>query len=177
MSKADYLAKLRDPRWQKMRLQVLERDDWACQACFDGESTLHVHHRIYHRGREPWEYKMDDLVTLCESCHAAESDGQRESDAAVLSGFRANLELLNDDMAKVAEALACVRRPMPPEASDFVESIVFLCRLSYSRAGLNLGVIALAELCQRLETEDAVLGGNMQSLFGALKMPKLWGNG
>lgn len=71
-AKEAYLAKLRDPRWQKMRLQVLERDEWTCRRCFDSQSTLHVHHRWYTSGHDPWEYPMAALVTLCVSCHEEE---------------------------------------------------------------------------------------------------------
>lgn len=42
-----YIEKLRDPRWQKKRLQILERDGFACQSCYDTETTLHVHHCTY----------------------------------------------------------------------------------------------------------------------------------
>ena len=64
-----YLAKLRDPRWQKKRLEVMCRDGFACVECGDATTTLNVHHRRYVRGREPWEYAGDLLVTLCERCH------------------------------------------------------------------------------------------------------------
>jgi hypothetical protein len=36
---SEYSDKLKNPKWQKIRLQVLERDEWCCQYCFDGEST------------------------------------------------------------------------------------------------------------------------------------------
>ena len=65
-------AKYKDPRWQKRRLEILERDDWACQKCFDPDSTLHVHHRYYEKDKEPWEYPDDALITLCEDCHEGE---------------------------------------------------------------------------------------------------------
>lgn len=66
-----YAAKLKDPRWQKKRLEVLERAGWACEMCGDSESTLHVHHKQYLKGREPWEYDADQLASLCEICHSA----------------------------------------------------------------------------------------------------------
>lgn len=69
-----YAAKLKDPRWQKKRLEVLQRADWACEVCGDKESTLHVHHKRYFKGREPWEYDDDQLAVLCESCHEATHD-------------------------------------------------------------------------------------------------------
>ncbi len=65
----NYSDALKDPRWQKRRLQILERDGWACQRCLAEHLTLHVHHRVYARGAQPWEYPDEDLVTLCEGCH------------------------------------------------------------------------------------------------------------
>lgn len=69
---ATYSQKLKDPRWQKKRLEILSRDKFTCQACADSESTLHVHHLFYVRGVDPWDYEDFALVTLCESCHASE---------------------------------------------------------------------------------------------------------
>ena len=68
-----YIEKLKDPRWQKKRLQILGRDDFTCQNCFDTKETLHVHHRLYKKGCEPWEYDESYLVTLCATCHGEES--------------------------------------------------------------------------------------------------------
>jgi hypothetical protein len=65
-----YSEKLRDPRWQKMRLIVLERDAWRCRLCWATKTTLHVHHPFYMKGTEPWEYASEVLLTLCSDCHA-----------------------------------------------------------------------------------------------------------
>lgn len=65
-----YYEKLRDPRWQKMRLQVMERDKFRCVSCGREDVTLNVHHAVpYRKGCEPWEYELDELTTLCEYCH------------------------------------------------------------------------------------------------------------
>lgn len=64
-----YAEKLKDPRWQKMRLKVLERDEFECSLCKSAENTLHVHHRYYEKGKCPWEYPEDSLQTLCSECH------------------------------------------------------------------------------------------------------------
>ena len=69
-----YAEKLKDPRWQKIRLEVFQRDEWTCDICLDDQSTLHVHHKIYQSGRDPWEYDLDSLVTLCEGCHFRETN-------------------------------------------------------------------------------------------------------
>lgn len=68
-TKSAYAQKLLDPRWQRLRLEILQRDDFACTHCGDNSSTLHVHHGYYEFGKEPWEYSPGSLKTLCESCH------------------------------------------------------------------------------------------------------------
>lgn len=64
-----YSEKLKDPRWQRKRLEILERDDFTCRDCGDKDSTLHVHHCLYIRDNEPWDYDAKELRTLCEICH------------------------------------------------------------------------------------------------------------
>jgi hypothetical protein len=63
-----YAEKLKDPRWQKRRLEVLEDRGWKCEACADTDMTLHVHHDKY-KG-QPWEAENEDLFVLCEECHS-----------------------------------------------------------------------------------------------------------
>lgn len=75
--KMNYSEKLRDPRWQKKRLEIMDRDLWSCQHCFDESSILHVHHKIYEPDKMPWEYHNDLLITLCEACHAAEEKNKQ----------------------------------------------------------------------------------------------------
>lgn len=66
---SNYAEKLKDPRWQKRRLEIMERDKWACQKCGSKEDTLHVHHVNYNKGAAPWEYDDKELVTFCLACH------------------------------------------------------------------------------------------------------------
>lgn len=77
MATAKYLEKLRDPRWQKKRLQILDRDLWRCRKCADGSKTLHVHHQFYKDGAEPWEYEDFALVTLCSDCHESAHEDKK----------------------------------------------------------------------------------------------------
>ena len=67
----NYSEKLKDPRWQKKRLEILQRDDFSCRICGDNESTLHIHHINYNTN--PWETRDDLLITLCENCHDEET--------------------------------------------------------------------------------------------------------
>lgn len=64
-----YSEKLRDPRWQKRRLDILNRDAWTCRECQRKDRPLHVHHCYYISGRDPWEYEDSVFLTLCEECH------------------------------------------------------------------------------------------------------------
>lgn len=65
----NYSETLKDPRWQKKRLSILERDEFKCRECGDTESTLNVHHKKYDFNKNPWDYNDSNLITLCENCH------------------------------------------------------------------------------------------------------------
>lgn len=63
-----YAKKLQNPKWQRKRLEVLNRDGFTCQLCGDKETQLEVHHKKYVAGM-PWESPLSDLQTLCRHCH------------------------------------------------------------------------------------------------------------
>ena len=53
--------------WAELRLAVLKRDDYHCVEC-GSPNHLHVHHiRSRKKGGTT---QMDNLQTMCESCHA-----------------------------------------------------------------------------------------------------------
>ena len=63
-----YSEQLRDPRWQRKRLETLNAAGWKCGQCHNDRRTLHVHHLLY-RKIAPWGYSLDELEVLCEPCH------------------------------------------------------------------------------------------------------------
>jgi hypothetical protein len=77
-SKKEYAEKLKSPKWQKKRLEVLERDEFRCLQCGSEDKTLHVHHLFYEFGLDPWEYQTDSLETLCEDCHKTAEENKKE---------------------------------------------------------------------------------------------------
>lgn len=64
-----YAEKLLDPKWQKKKGEILTRDNHKCRSCGAEHITLHAHHIFYIPDTDPWEYKDDSLITLCEVCH------------------------------------------------------------------------------------------------------------
>lgn len=68
MNKEEYLQLLKDGRWQRKRLEIMNRDEFKCRDC-GTTNDLNVHHLRYLTGRKPWEYENSDLITLCGDCH------------------------------------------------------------------------------------------------------------
>ncbi len=117
-----YAAKFKDPRWQRKRLEVLERDDWQCKDCGSKSDTLNVHHLYYHFGSDPWDYPDFALVTLCEDCHGLQECYRRESqlDLPISLAYKG---FLNSDMAAFIALLN--------EADDLGNPTLFLLTLRW----------------------------------------------
>lgn len=73
-----YTEKLKSPKWQKKRLEILERDNFTCQKCEDTETTLHIHH-IKYTSDEIWNEPDRNLITLCEHCHTEIEDIKKQA--------------------------------------------------------------------------------------------------
>lgn len=66
----DYSEQLAHPKWQRKRLEILERDNFTCTLCGDTETTLHIHHEKY--GKFAWSVNNKYLKTRCSHCHLLE---------------------------------------------------------------------------------------------------------
>lgn len=105
MAQKTYSEKLKDPRWQKKRLEILERDNWECKSCSDTENTLHVHHKFYENKKEPWEYDNECLITLCADCHILEAEQMNEYTALFIETFKRS-HFLADNLRELAWGLS-----------------------------------------------------------------------
>lgn len=65
-----YPEQIKHPKWQKKRLEILERDEFRCGNCDIDSETLYVHHYIYKKDAMLWEYEDKYLVTFCDNCHS-----------------------------------------------------------------------------------------------------------
>jgi hypothetical protein len=90
-----YAQKLKDPRWQRRRLEVLEAAKWKCQRCDSSDKTLHVHHNFYRSKTEPWEYPSHALSALCEQCHELAEKDRRELIACIESIYEVDQPTVN----------------------------------------------------------------------------------
>lgn len=66
----DYAQQIKSPKWQRLRLEVMDANGFQCQVCGEDNKELNVHHPYYLRGALIWEYPAKDLQCLCYDCHA-----------------------------------------------------------------------------------------------------------
>lgn len=64
-----YAEQLKSPKWQRRRLELLQRSNWRCQSCGDTETELHVHHLSYEAPNAAWQYPDENFQVLCSTCH------------------------------------------------------------------------------------------------------------
>lgn len=108
-----YQDKLKDPRWQKKRLEILERDEWTCQRCYSQKDTLNVHHRKYLPNKDPWECPNELLITLCQSCHEHEKEARPHYERLLLEILREHF--LVDDISSLVSGFCKFKAQAAPE--------------------------------------------------------------
>lgn len=116
---SNYSELLKDPRWQKKRLRIFERDKWACTECHSTERTLSVHHKRY-QSHNPWETDDIYLVTLCNECH------ETEEYLKTIEGLLTHATAWNVTCVrvwKVLSAFSFLAKKDPDEFSKFMKYI------------------------------------------------------
>lgn len=93
-----YLEKLKNPKWQKKRLEILQRDEFKCRNCNDDDSCLQIHHLVYNNC-DPWEYENRHLITLCEKCHKKEEFEKSFTNMGV--DYLTSIGFLRSDISKI----------------------------------------------------------------------------
>lgn len=99
--KPTYYDLLKDPRWQKKRLEVMEQHNFKCEVCKNGDDTLYVHHGFYMKDCMPWDYPDNSLHCLCETCHASRHDLEHDIKSRLATWPYAELVKLLFSISKV----------------------------------------------------------------------------
>jgi hypothetical protein len=117
-----YKEKLLDPRWQKKRLEILQRDNFRCQKCYDENSTLHIHHRKYLKNIEPWDCSSNLLVTLCERCHSSEKQEMQDGIKTIIEALKT--KFFGNEIMEIA--IAFEEMPFSHSSDLMTEAISFM---------------------------------------------------
>lgn len=141
--KLTYAEMLKDPRWQKKRLEVMQRDGFRCQHCLSEDRPLQVHHLVYDKDKKPWEYENDQLITLCEDCHQRETEENSD-----IYGFfktlvnqfkksKLSLSVLNYILGQLSEFLYSFNKNEEYDQCDkeAIKQFIELCIYSYGELG------------------------------------------
>lgn len=133
-TKKDYVGP-KNLEWLNLQRQVFERDNFKCTHCKGRSKSfeLHAHHLILRS--EGGEDTLENLITLCKTCHVAYHKGE--------------IELKKDkSRGKVDTELAIIRKYLePPINTD--ETFGFIVKAK--REELNLEPTALNNACAVLE--------------------------
>lgn len=114
-----YVEQLKHPKWQKRRLEVLDRSNFQCEGCGSHDKTLHIHHGRYIKGKKAWEYPDEMLHCLCDGCH------QRQM----------------VDMDNIYDSLAILNQDELTSVRDLLSAILSI------KDDEEHGIVALRELC------------------------------
>ena len=72
--------------YDNIKAYILTRDKYTCQCCKTKKGTLHVHHIIYRS--KGGSDEIENLITLCETCHKKLHKGELKMFETKLRGTR-----------------------------------------------------------------------------------------
>lgn len=87
MSEEDFVAEVDEGAYftHVTSRNVLDRDNWQCQACgTGGENRLHVHHVVFRS--QGGSDDPSNLVTVCWKCHERIHAGKLSISLVLLAG-------------------------------------------------------------------------------------------
>lgn len=72
MTKEEYEKLLQSDYWKGFSYSLIKERNFICEDCgrrfYNQRNKLQVHHLVY-RDINPWSYKPEEMVVLCEDCH------------------------------------------------------------------------------------------------------------
>jgi len=82
-----YEDQLKDARWLEFRERVISADGGKCIVC-GSDKNLNAHHDHYNKGKQAWEYRLTEVVTLCRRCHETHHKMQETAEELLLHTVR-----------------------------------------------------------------------------------------
>jgi hypothetical protein len=107
---SEYTKLLKSPKWQKKRLEIMQRDDFKCVWCGSEDTQLHVHHLYYEKYRKPWEYEDEAYVTICDLCHENEHATLYRSGVDLVDVLKEEFFMSSYDIGKFSDVLKVLSR-------------------------------------------------------------------
>ena len=72
MTKKEYEKLLQSDYWKGFSYSLIKERNFTCEDCgrrfYNQRNKLQVHHLVY-RDINPWSYKPEEMIVLCEECH------------------------------------------------------------------------------------------------------------
>ena len=72
MNKEEYERLLKSDYWKGYSYSLIKERNFTCQDCgrsfYNERNKLQVHHLVY-RDVNPWSYRPEEVIVLCEECH------------------------------------------------------------------------------------------------------------
>lgn len=117
-----YSEQFKDPRWQKKRPKILERDNFTCQECGSKKHTLHIHHKYYENNKKVWEYLDTALITLCENCHKLEQSIKKENESTLIKSLY-DLGFTSSNISGIAGGFSKLKIPKDEDLTNVAYDI------------------------------------------------------
>jgi hypothetical protein len=103
---------LRDPRWQRVKAEVMQAAGYKCVVCNHADKTLNTHHTYYQKGLMAWEYPRESLLCMCEDCHARTHSLRNSINLAIATFTPTELESVYQFSVSLRDTAKITRQQM-----------------------------------------------------------------
>ncbi len=95
MTKEEYEKLLKSDYWKGYSYSLIKERNFTCEDCgrtfLNERNKLQVHHLVY-RDINPWSYKPEELVVLCEECHKRRHGIYTKEERPQTDGYKSILD-------------------------------------------------------------------------------------
>ena len=104
MTREEYERLLQSDYWKGYSYSLIKERNFTCEDCgrsFPNErNKLQIHHLVY-RDANPWSYKPEELIVLCEDCHRKRHGMYTEPEQSVHTDSRSYYSTRTDNGVSV----------------------------------------------------------------------------